>query len=207
MTPAMPNSSGSTPGRKRTPKISTPPMPMHAQQHQDRAHAARDRRRIGAQEPEDAEAPGPRACERQEDRPAWSGLGVRWRRRMPAASGGESGGDCLLLLLALDLLPARDVAIVLVDVGGEDVPALSVGDEIQRAVARRRRRPPPGSRRGRDCRSAPAAGRRRRRCCRASSTAGRRASARGPACPCRRSRRRSSSDRSRASSCRRRRLM
>ena len=105
------------------------------EQHQDRAHAAGDRRRIGAQEPEDAEPQGREQCERQEDG-SMSGLWVAvvapgagrrgpWRRR-------------LLLLLALDLLPARDVAIVLVDVGREDVPALSVGDEVQRAVARRR---------------------------------------------------------------------
>ena len=56
-----------------------------------------------------------------------------------AGADGDGLGAALLLLLPLDLLPARHVAVVLVDVVREAVPALAVGDEIKRAIARRGR--------------------------------------------------------------------
>ena len=130
-----PNSSGSRPGRKRTPKISRPPTPMPPTTHQDRTQRA-------ARPPKDWRA-GTRRC-RAPGPPAMRAPGARraWLRAWAAAARcgrRRRSGRCLLLPLPLDLPPARDVAIVLVDVVREGVPALAVGDEVQRALARRGR--------------------------------------------------------------------
>src|SRR6476469_4002284 len=134
ITPAMPNSSGKTSGKKRTPRISTPPTPISPSSASigrtlratDEGLARRNQK-----------MPNPRAASSASARStgSMSGLGLRgWRCRWRLRRRRR-----LLLLLSLDLLPARDVAIVLVDVRREDVPTLPVGDEIQRAVTRRRR--------------------------------------------------------------------
>ena len=120
------------------PKISRPPMPMPPSTTRTERIRAQ-RRRIGAQEPGDAESPGPPDDERQDDAGIAQGFGADAAGRA-AAGGGRArlaALRCCCCSLALDLPPARHVAIVLGQRRGEGVAALAVGDEIERALARR----------------------------------------------------------------------